>query len=605
MLTFLKGFFGNTVISEIGEITEKAIESLEREIIPLPVVEKIVETAKIDPEIGKLIESQIGDLTKIQIETVNKYNADAQEINDVLQLLKSPDDKAVIKSLIKEKKQIVVVEDIYVLKYKKEDFSSDTWAKLFKDAKVIKQLESTDTFELSKNTMSNAYTNYQHSMNKYYNMYESSEIPEEKELLGNIVVTLNKNRDWFGSKTEKGKDIIKKAELLNDYRMPKLENLKTKFNDNYNNLLIAESVLANIDPTIKKVIEVSKKQIAGITKITDTTKQLAQSNEVLSKNILSLENQKNSLTTNIQKLASDKEILNTKVITYEADKVKYSKQLKDLELQNQNIQKNLQLAETNLKSVNDKLASTNDSYNKNVLLLEEQTTKSSDLLKELTSKEENVASLSEELKNRTNIIDNYKNEFLKLENDKQAIELQLSNAKDVIKTKTIDIEQAQKNITDLEGDKTAIELQLSNAQDVIKTKTVSIEQAQKNITDLEDSLKLKIEQQDSVKEKITNFLEGTREFIMSQKILTGASVSSIVVGIGSVIALIVKEVTEHKDTKEAIVKRVYNKTGISKDLLAKLYDKALGITKKDNKPKPKKINKVKPKKVNSVRPKKK
>lgn len=561
MLTFLKGFFGNTVISEIGEITEKAIESLEREIIPLPVVEKIVDTAKIDPELGKLIESQIGDLTKIQIETVNKYNADAQEINDVLQLLKSPDDKAVIKSLIKEKKQIVVVEDIYVLKYKKEDFSSDTWAKLFKDAKVIKQLESTDTFELSKNTMSNAYTNYQHSMNKYYNMYESSEIPEEKELLGNIVVTLNKNKDWFGSKTEKGKAIIKEAELLNDYRMPKLENLKTKFNDNYNNLLIAESVLANIDPTIKKVIEVSKKQISGITKITDTTKLLAQSNDALSKNILSLENQKISLTNNLQKLATDKEVLNTKITTYEADKVKYSKQLKDLELQNQTIENKLQLVETNLKTVNDKLASTNESYNKNVLLLEEQTTKSSELIKELASKEETVVTLSEDLKNRTNIIDNYKNEFLKLEGDKQAIEIQLSNAQEAIKTKTTDIETAQKNITDLEA-----------------------------------NLKLKIEEQDSVKSKITNFLEGTKEFIMSQKILTGASVSSIVVAIGSVIALIVKEVTQHPDTKEAIVKRVYAKTGISKDLLKKLYDKALGITKKDSKPK--KINKVKPKKKN-------
>ena len=574
MLTFLKGFFGNTVISEIGEITEKAIESLEREIIPLPVVEKIVETAKIDPELGKLIESQIGDLTKIQTETINKYNADAQEINDVIALLKAPDDKAVIKSLIKEKKQIVKVEDLYVLKYKKEDFSSDTWSKLFKDAKILKKSEITDTFELSSNTMSDAYTNYQHSMNKYYNMYTSSDTPpQEKELLGNIVVTLNKNKEWFGIKTDKGKPIKQEAELLNDYRMPKLETLKTKFNDNYKNLLISETVLEKMDPTIKKVIEVSKKQIAGITKITDTTKQLTQSNEALSKNILTLENQKNSLTSNIQKLASDKEILNTKVITYEADKVKYSKQLKDLELQNQNIQKNLQLAETNLKSVNDKLASTNDSYNKNVLLLEEQTTKSSDLLKELTSKEENVASLSEELKNRTNIIDNYKNEFLKLEGDKQSIELQLTNAQDAIKNKTVDIETAQKSIADLEND-----------------------------------LKLKIEEQNSVRQKITNFLEGTRSFIMSQKILTGASVSSIVVAIGSVIALMVKEVTDHKSTKEAIVQKIHHKTGMNKDLLAKLLEQVLKTKiKKDSKPKPKKKDsKPKPKKkVNSVKPKKK
>jgi hypothetical protein len=117
-----------------------------------------------------------------------------------------------------------------------------------------------------------------------------------------------------------------------------------------------------------------------------------------------------------------------------------------------------------------------------------------------------------------------------------------------------------------------------------------------NIETLEANLKTKIEEQDSVRGKITNFLEGTKEFIMSQKLLTFGSVSSIVVAIGSVITLIVKEVTEHKDTKEAIVKRVYNKTGISKDLLEKLYDKALGITKKDSKPK--KINKVKPKKKN-------
>ena len=571
MLTFLKGFFGNTVIGEIGEITEKAIESLEQEIKPLPIgpiAEKIVETAKIDPELGKLIESQIGDLTKIQTETINKYNADAQEINNVVKLLKAPDDKSVIKSLIKEKK-LVVTDELYVLKYKKDDFIDETWNKLFKDAKILKKTDITDTFELSSNTMSDAYTNYQHSMNKYYNMYESATIPEEKELLGNIVVTLNKNRDWFGTKTEKGKAIIKEAELLNDYRMIKLESVKTTFNNSFNNLKISESVLANINPSIKKVIEVSKKQIEGITKITDTTKQLAQSNEALSKNILTLENQRNSLTSNIQKLASDKEILNTKVITYEADKVKYSKQLKDLELQNQTIQKNLQLAETNLKSVNDKLASTNDSYNKNVLLLEEQTTKSSDLLKELTSKEENVASLSEELKNRTNIIDNYKNEFLKLENDKQSIELQLANAQSLIKTKTIDIETAQKSITDLEND-----------------------------------LKLKISEQDSVKGKIANFLEGTKEFIMSQKILTGASVSSIVVGVASVIALIGKEITYHPDTKDAVIQRIYHKTGISKDLLKKLYEKALDI-KHTPKVTPKKINKPKPKKVNSVRPKKK
>jgi hypothetical protein len=622
MLTFLKGFFGNAVIPAFKEVEE----GLVKEVVNIPEQLKILETKPIipeaiekiempdiDPELKQIVETQIGDFAKLQETTINSYNADTKFINDVVNLMSKKTDNSVINNLIKDGiLQVDEETNFYTIIYNKTNISTDTWTKLF-NISILKDKTVSDTFKLSKDVISSAYTNYQLTMNKLYQMYIDTKIPiEDKEAIGNILVTLNKNKKFFGEQKE-GKAIIKDATQLTDYRIPKLDNLKNYFYQTYQNLLTSEAILKTQSPILKKFIEASKKQIGSVKKITDITKKLAQSNETLTNNIKVLEGTKSDLSKKIidlqksgetQTLELNKATANLKTVTTQLDKTKLDLDtnknlLNDMEKTRLSNESKLQELQQSILSSETKLSQTTEELEKTKLLNE---TKLQELQQSIKVSEQKLIEKAEELEQKTlqsqttekklqqailegenlalknkNIADTlemYKNDFVRLEHDKGALEAKLFNTKREIET--------------LEG-RLTYNIELSEKE---------IEILEANIETLEANLKTKIKEQDSVKEKITNFLEGTKDFIMSQKLLTFGSVSSIVVAIGSVITLIVKEVTEHKDTKEAIVKRVYNKTGISKDLLEKLYDKALGIKAKDSKPKPKKINKVKPKKNN-------
>ena len=607
MLTFLKGFFGNAIIPAFKEVEEalskdivnipEQLKILETKPIVAEVIEKI-EMPDIDPELKQVVEEQIGNFSKLQETKINSYNSDTKIINEVLSIMSKKNDITVINKLIQD--DILDYDEetkLYTIKYTKTDsISTDTWNKLF-DAKVLKTATIKDTFELSPNTMHKSYTNYQNSMNKYYNLYDSAKL-EEKELLGNILVTLNKNRSFFGEKGE-GRPIIQEATKLTDYRIPKLESLKTHFYQTYQNMLTAESILKSQSPVLKQFIEASKKQIVSVKKITDITKQLNVVNETLSKDIKALQGTQSDLNKTIIELKKSgetqtgeltKATANLKTVTTQLDKTKLDltanknllNEMEKTKLSNEN---KLQELQQSILSSETKLSQTTEELEKTKLSNE---IKLQELQQSIKVSEQKLIDKAEELQQKT----------VQSQATEQLLQQEMLKGEDLLlKNKNIadTLESYKNDFLKLEGDKQAIEVQLFNAQKVIETKTTAIEVTEKEIEALETNLKLKIEEQDSVKGKITNFLEGTKEFIISQKILTGASVSSIVVAIGSVIALIVKEVTQHPDTKEAVVKRVYNKTGISKDLLAKLYDKALGIKEKA---KPKKINKVKPKKKN-------
>lgn len=611
MLTFLKGFFGNAIIPAFKEVEE----GLAKEVVNIPEQLKILETKPIgvepieklempdiDPELKQIVETQIGDFTKLQETTINSYNADTKKINDIINIMTRKTDVTTINQLIDDGILEYDEDKFYTITYKKTNISNDTWPKLF-NISILKDKTLTDTFELSKDAITSGYTNYQLTMNKLYQMYIDTKIPiEDKEAIGNILVTLNKNKRFFGEQKE-GKTIISGATQLTDYRIPKLDNLKNYFYQTYQNLLTSEAILKTQSPILKKFIEASKKQIGSVKKITDITKQLAQSNEALTKNIKVLEGAKSDLSKKIidlqksgetQTLELNKATANLKTVTTQLDKTKLDldtnknllNEMEKTRLSNESKLKELQQS---IVSSETKLAQTAEELEKTKLSNE---TKLQELQQSIKVSEQKLIDKAEELQQKT----------LQSQTTEQKLQQAILEGENLaLKNKNIadTLETYKNEFVKIENDKQVIELQLANAQEAIKTKTIDITTAQKSITDLENDLKLKISEQDSVKGKITNFLEGTKEFIMSQKILTFGSISSIVVGIGSVIALIVKEVTEHKDTKEAVVQRVYNKTGISKDLLAKIYDKALGI-----KEKPKKINKPKSKKINKVKPKK-
>ena len=469
MLTFLKGFFGNAIIPAFKEVEE----GLTKEVVTIPEQLKILETKPIipeaieklempdiDPELKQIVETQIGDFTKLQETTINSYNADTKKINDIINIMTRKTDITTINQLIDDGILEYDEDKFYTITYKKTNISNDTWPKLF-NISILKDKTITDTFELSKDAITSGYTNYQLTMNKLYQMYIDTKIPiEDKEAIGNILVTLNKNKRFFGEQKE-GKAIISGATQLTDYRIPKLDNLKNYFYQTYQNLLTSEAILKTQSPILKKFIEASKKQIGSVKKITDITKQLAQSNEALTKNIKVLEGTKSDLNKKIidlqksgetQTTELNKATANLKTVTTQLDKTKLDldtnknllNEMEKTRLSNESKLKELQQS---IVSSETKLAQTAEELEKTRLSNE---TKLQELQQSIKVSEQKLIEKAEELQQKTlqsqtteqllqqemlkgedlllknkNIADTletYKNEFVKIENDKQVIE---------------------------------------------------------------------------------------------------------------------------------------------------------------------------------------